>query len=158
VGYLLRGDKKTLAVAESCTGGLMGHRITNVPGSSDYFIQGVIAYSNEAKKGLLDVPSDLIEKHGAVSYQVAQAMAQEVRKKAQADLGVGITGIAGPTGGTPEKPVGLVYVAFAWEEGCDVTKNLFLGKREAIKFQSSQKALDMIRRHLLKSSIKLEKK
>lgn len=158
VGYLLRGDKKTLAVAESCTGGLMGHRITNVPGSSDYFIQGVIAYSNEAKKGLLDVPSDLIEKHGAVSYQVAQAMAQEVRKKAQADLGVGITGIAGPTGGTPEKPVGLVYVALAWDEGCEVTKNLFLGKREAIKFQSSQKALDMIRRHLLKSSIKLEKK
>lgn len=158
VGYLLRGDKKTLAVAESCTGGLMGHRITNVPGSSDYFIQGVIAYSNEAKKGLLDVPSDLIEKHGAVSYQVAQAMAQEVRKKAQADLGVGITGIAGPTGGTPEKPVGLVYVALAWDEGCEVTKNLFLGKREAIKFQSSQKALDMIRRHLLKSFIKVEKK
>lgn len=158
VGYLLRGDKKTLAVAESCTGGLMGHRITNVPGSSDYFIQGVIAYSNEAKKGLLDVPSDLIEKHGAVSYQVAQAMAQEVRKKAQADLGVGITGIAGPTGGTPEKPVGLVYVALAWDKGCEVTKNLFLGKREAIKFQSSQKALDMIRRHLLKSFIKVEKK
>lgn len=158
VGYLLREDKKTLAVAESCTGGLIGHRITNVPGSSDYFIQGVIAYSNDAKKGLLDVPSDLIEKHGAVSYQVAQAMAQGVRKKAQADLGVGITGVAGPTGGTPEKPVGLVYVALAWREGCEVTKNLFLGKREAIKFQSSQKALDMIRRHLLKSFIKLEKK
>jgi nicotinamide-nucleotide amidase len=158
VGYLLREDKKTLAVAESCTGGLVGHRITNVPGSSDYFIQGVIAYSNEAKKGLLDVPSDLIEKHGAVSYQVAQAMAQEVRKKAQADLGVGITGIAGPTGASPEKPVGLVYIALAWGDGCKVTKNLFLGKREAIKFQSSQKALDMIRRYLLKSFIKLEKK
>ena len=158
VGHLLRRHKKTLAVAESCTGGLMGHRITNIPGSSDYFIQGVIAYSNKAKIGLLDVPSDLIEKHGAVSYQVAQAMAKGVRKKAQADLGVGITGIAGPTGGTPEKPVGLVYVSLALEEGYDVTKNLFLGKREPIKFQSSQKALDMVRRHLLKSFIKLEKK
>ena len=158
VGNLLRRDKKTLAVAESCTGGLMGHRITNVPGSSDYFVQGIIAYSNKAKTGLLNVPSDLIERHGAVSYQVAQAMAQGVRKKAQADLGVGITGIAGPTGGTPEKPVGLVYVSLATEEGYEVTKNLFLGKREAIKFQSSQKALDMVRKHLLKSFIKLEKK
>ena len=158
VGYLLRKDKKTLAVAESCTGGLMGHRITNVPGSSDYFIQGVIAYSDEAKKSLLYVPPHHIEKHGAVSYQVAQAMAQGVRKKAQADLGVGITGIAGPAGGTPAKPVGLVYIALACKEGYEVTKNLFLGKREAIKFQSSQKALDMIRRHLLKSSIKQEKK
>jgi nicotinamide-nucleotide amidase len=158
VGYLLREDKKTLAVAESCTGGLVGHRITNVPGSSDYFIQGVIAYSNEAKKGLLSIPSDLIDKQGAVSYQVAQAMAQQVRKKAQADLGVGITGIAGPTGASHEKPVGLVYIALAWAEGCEVTKNLFLGKREAVKFQSSQKALDMIRRYLLKSFIKVEKK
>jgi nicotinamide-nucleotide amidase len=158
VGKLLRGHKKTLAVAESCTGGLVGHRITNVSGSSDYFIQGLIVYSNGAKTGLLHVPSDLIEKYGAVSYQVAQAMAQGVREAAQADLGVGITGIAGPSGGTTEKPVGLVYVALAWEDGCDVSKNLLLGERTSIKFQSSQKALDMVRRHFLKAPSKGRKK
>lgn len=158
MGNLLKRNKKTLAVAESCTGGLVGHRITNVPRSSDYFLQGVIAYSNEAKTSLLDVPSDLIESDGAVSYQVAQAMAAGVRKRAKADLGVGITGIAGPSGGTKEKPVGLVYIALAWEEGSEVSKNLFLGQREAIKFQSSQKALDMVRRYFTKCLIEQEKK
>jgi len=153
VGKLLRINKKNLAVAESCTGGFLAHRLTDVPGSSDYFIQGVVAYSNKAKTNLLDVPPDLIKKHGAVSLEVAQIMAIGVRRKAHSNLGVAITGIAGPTGGTPEKPVGLVYVALAWEEGSEVSKNLFLGKREAIKFQSSQKALDMARRHLLKIKI-----
>jgi len=153
VGKLLRINKKNLAVAESCTGGFLAHRLTNVPGSSDYFIQGVVAYSNKAKTNLLDVPPDFIKKHGAVSLEVAQIMAIGVRRKAHSNLGVAITGIAGPTGGTPEKPVGLVYVALAWEEGSEVSKNLFLGKREAIKFQSSQKALDMARRHLLKIKI-----
>lgn len=153
VGKLLRINKKNLAVAESCTGGFLAHRLTNVPGSSDYFIQGVVAYSNKAKTNLLDVPPDLIKKHGAVSLEVAQVMAIGVRRKAHSNLGMAITGIAGPTGGTPEKPVGLVYVALAWEEGSEVSKNLFLGKREAIKFQSSQKALDMARRHLLKIKI-----
>jgi len=153
VGKLLRINKKNLAVAESCTGGFLAHRLTNVPGSSDYFIQGVVAYSNKAKTNLLDVPPDFIKKHGAVSLEVAQVMAIGVRRKAHSNLGVAITGIAGPTGGTPEKPVGLVYVALAWEEGSEVSKNLFLGKREAIKFQSSQKALDMARRHLLKIKI-----
>lgn len=153
VGKLLRINKKNLAVAESCTGGFLAHRLTNVPGSSDYFIQGVVAYSNKAKTNLLDVPPDLIKKHGAVSLEVAQIMAIGVRRKAHSNLGVAITGIAGPTGGAPEKPVGLVYVALAWEEGSEVSKNLFLGKREAIKFQSSQKALDMARRHLLKIKI-----
>lgn len=153
VGKLLRINKKNLAVAESCTGGFLAHRLTNVPGSSDYFIQGVVAYSNKAKTNLLDVPPDLIKKHGAVSLEVAQVMAIGVRRKAHSNLGVAITGIAGPTGGTQEKPVGLVYVALAWEEGSEVSKNLFLGKREAIKFQSSQKALDMARRHLLKIKI-----
>lgn len=153
VGKLLRLHKKNLAVAESCTGGFLAHRLTNVPRSSDYFIQGVVAYSNEAKTSLLDVPPGFIEKYGAASSQVAQAMALGVRKKAHSNLGVAITGIAGPTGGTPEKPVGLVYVALAWEKGSEVLKNLFLGKREVIKFQSSQKALDMIRRYLLKIKI-----
>jgi len=150
-GKLLRLKKKTLAVAESCTGGLLGHRITNVPGSSDYFLQGVVAYSNEAKINLLGIPPDLIEKHGAVSSQVAKAMAQGIREKAQSSFGLAVTGIAGPAGGTPEKPVGLVYTALAWDRGSEVSKNLFLGSRDIIKFQSSQKALDMVRRHLLKS-------
>ena len=151
VGKLLRLKKKTLAVAESCTGGLLGHRITNVPGSSDYFLQGVVAYSNEAKINLLGISPDLIEKHGAVSSQVAKAMAQGIREKAQSSFGLAVTGIAGPAGGTPEKPVGLVYTALAWDRGSEVSKNLFLGSRDIIKFQSSQKALDMVRRHLLKS-------
>lgn len=157
IGTLLRNDKKTLAVAESCTGGFLGHRITNVPGSSDYFIQGIVTYSNESKTSLLDVSPDLIEKYGAVSSQVAQAMATSIKEKAQTSYGLAITGIAGPTGGTPEKPAGLVFTALAWEEGSEVSKNLFLGNREAIKFQSSQKALDMLRRHLLKAKIKKTK-
>ncbi len=150
VGTLLRAHNKTLAAAESCTGGLLGSRITDVSGSSDYFLMGVVAYSNQAKNQILGVPMDLIEKHGAVSGEVAQAMASGIRNRAQADLGLGISGIAGPTGGTPDKPVGLVYVALDSEEGTEMTKNLFLGNREAVKFQSSQKALDMVRHHLLK--------
>ncbi len=156
VGKLLRLKKKTLAVAESCTGGLLGHRITNVPGSSDYFLQGVVAYSNEAKINLLGVPPDFIEKHGAVSSQVAKAMAQRIREKAQSSFGLAVTGIAGPAGGTPEKPVGLVYTALAWHRGSEVSNNLFLGSRETIKYQSSQKALDMVRRHLLKNQKRKE--
>ncbi len=154
VGKLLRLNKKTLAVAESCTGGLLGDRITDVPGSSDYFLQGVVAYSNEAKIDLLGVSKALVEKHGAVSSKVAEAMAQGIRDKARSSLGLAITGIAGPSGGAPEKPVGLVYVALAWDKGSDVVKNLFLGNREIIKFQSSQKALDMVRRHLDKDKKK----
>jgi nicotinamide-nucleotide amidase len=150
VGTLLRIHNQTLAAAESCTGGLLGSRITDVSGSSDYFLMGVVAYSNQAKNKLLGIPMDLIEEHGAVSSEVAQAMASGIRDGSQADLGLGVTGIAGPTGGTPDKPVGLVYVALDSEEGTKVTKNLFLGNREAVKFQSSQKALDMVRLHLLK--------
>jgi len=154
IGKLLRRNKKTLAAAESCTGGFLGHRITNVPGSSEYFTQSVVTYSNEAKTNLLNVYSDLIEKYGAVSSQVAQAMATGIKEKAQTKYGLAITGIAGPTGGTAEKPVGLVYTALAWDKGSEVAKNLFLGNREAIKFQSSQKALDMLRRHILTIKMK----
>jgi len=154
VGNLLRLNKRTLAVAESCTGGLLGHRLTDVPGSSDYFLQGVVAYSNEAKINALGVSPALIEKYGAVSSQVAEAMAQGIREKARSSLSLAVTGIAGPTGGTPEKPVGLVYIALAWEKGSELKKNLFLGNRDKIKYQSSQKALDMVRRHLAKSKKK----
>jgi len=149
VGRLLRLHQKTLAAAESCTGGFLGHRLTNVPGSSDYFLQSMVVYSNEAKSYQLGVSSDLIEQHGAVSPQVATAMAAGIRQKACASFGLAITGIAGPTGGTPDKPVGLVYTALGWDNGTEVVKNIFIGNREMVKFQSTQKALDMIRRHLM---------
>jgi len=153
IGKLLTARKKTLAVAESCTGGLLGHRITNISGSSNYFLQGMHVYSNEAKDQILGIPSNLIEKYGAVSSEVAKRMATSIRKKSKANYGLSITGIAGPLGGTTEKPVGLVYTALSWEKGLECKKNLFLGNRKTIKFQSSQKALDMLRRHLLKEII-----
>lgn len=149
VGFLLRQKQKTLSIAESCTGGLLGHRITNVSGSSDYFLQGFLTYSNDSKVQLLGIPYDLILQQGAVSQKVAEAMAIGIRKISGADLGLSITGIAGPKGGSLEKPVGLVYVGLSWEGGEKVEKNIFLGNREIIKSQSSQKALDMLRRHLL---------
>lgn len=155
-GDLLCKNGKTLAVAESCTGGLLGHRITNIPGSSDYFIQGVQSYSNQAKQQLLGVPADLIENHGAVSSQTAQAMADGVRHLSGADFGLAITGIAGPGGGTPEKPVGLVYTALSWDNGVRVEKNDFFGDRETVKFRSSQKSLDMLRIHLINGARKGE--
>jgi nicotinamide-nucleotide amidase len=153
VGRLLRLHQKTLAAAESCTGGFLGHRLTNVPGSSDYFLQSAVVYSNEAKSNQLGVSSTLIEKNGAVSPPVATAMAVGIKQKARSSFGLAITGIAGPTGGTPEKPVGLVYTVLAWDNGIEVVKNIFLGNREMVKFQSTQKALDMVRRHLLAKAI-----
>jgi nicotinamide-nucleotide amidase len=152
IGKLLKERKETLAVAESCTGGLLSNRITNVSGSSNYFERGFVTYSNEAKIENLGVPKDLILKYGAVSKEVAEAMAIGVRKIAKTDYGLSITGIAGPTGGTPEKPVGLVYIGLAWKDGVLVTRNQFLGDRESIKFQSTQKALDMLRRHLIQKT------
>ncbi|MFQ6069122.1 MAG: competence/damage-inducible protein A [Candidatus Aminicenantales bacterium] len=152
VGLLLRKRNATLAVAESCTGGLLGNRLTNVPGSSDYFILGVVAYSNEAKIRELDVPSALLIKKGAVSEEVALAMARGVRIKAGSAYGLGITGIAGPGGGSREKPVGLVHIACDFEEKALCSKNIFLGSRERIKFQATQKALDMLRKELQKGS------
>lgn len=154
VGRLLRREKQTLAAAESCTGGLLSHRLTNVPGSSDYFLGTAVTYSNAAKVDFLGVSPSLIRKHGAVSSLVARAMARGIRERARADFGLAITGIAGPSGGTREKPVGLVYVALAWAGGTRVLKNLFLGERKQVKFQSSQKALDMLRRHLLNQTSK----
>ncbi len=149
IGRLLREHKKTLAVAESCTGGLLGHRLTGVPGSSDYFLGGFIVYSDALKTDLLGVPASLIAAHGAVSLPVARAMAIGVLRRTRADFGLGITGIAGPGGGTPDKPVGFVWTALAWRGGTEVQKNLFWGRRELVKFQSSQKAMDLLRRHIL---------
>jgi nicotinamide-nucleotide amidase len=149
VGEMLKKRHETIAVAESCTGGLLGNRITNVPGSSDYFLLGMVAYSNKAKTYLLNVSTKHLDKFGAVSSQTAKKMATCVREKSKSTYGLSITGIAGPSGGTTEKPVGLVYTALSWDGGVEVKKNLFVGDRNAVKFQSSQKALDMLRRHLL---------
>lgn len=149
VGRLLRGQKKRVAVAESCTGGLLSHRLTSVSGSSDYYLEGFVTYSNRAKTDRLGVPADLILSHGAVSAEVARAMAEGVLTKAGADFGLAVTGIAGPTGGTAEKPVGLVYTALSGDGGTSVEKNVFLGPRDRIKFQSSQKILDQLRLRLL---------
>jgi len=149
VGRLLRRREATLAVAESCTGGLLGHRITDVPGSSAYFLEGVQAYSNSAKISRLNVPTEIIETRGAVSPETAEYMARGVMDISGADFGLSITGIAGPDGGSPEKPVGLVYTALACWKGTRVEENRFPGGRKIVKRRASQQALDMLRRHLL---------
>ncbi|MFC2158584.1 CinA family protein, partial [Acidobacteriota bacterium] len=148
VGSILKDRGQTVSTAESCTGGFLGHRLTNIPGSSTYYILGIVAYSNQAKISELGIDPELIDKHGAVSSQVAEVMARNVREKCSSDFGLGVTGIAGPDGGTPEKPVGLVFTALSWLGGQHVEKNIFLGSRDRIKFQSSQKILDMLRLHL----------
>lgn len=154
VGRLLKERKKTLACAESCTGGLLGHRLTEVPGSSAYFLESAVVYSDRAKIRRLDVSASLIDRHGAVSAAVARQMAVGVRKACRADFGLSITGIAGPGGGTPRKPVGLVYIALAQEGGTAVHKRCFFGGRSQIKFQSSQAALDILRKALRKNGRK----
>ncbi|MFQ5802837.1 MAG: competence/damage-inducible protein A [Candidatus Methylomirabilales bacterium] len=152
VGRLLRRAGKTVAVAESCTGGLICHRITNVPGSSDYFERGIVSYSNRAKEDLLGVPFSVIERHGAVSPEVAVAMAAGVRRAAGTDLGVGVTGIAGPGGGTEAKPEGLTFIALADAQGEEWCEHRFRFDREGNKLWASQMALEMLRRFLLKIS------
>ena len=149
VGYYLQMRNATLAVAESCTGGLIGERITSISGSSRYFVGGAIVYSNELKTSLAEVPAELIEKHGAVSREVAAAMAEGIRKRCSATLGVGVTGVAGPAGGTPEKPVGLVFHALASDSGTEVIERKFPGDRKRIRWFASQQALDMVRRKLM---------
>jgi nicotinamide-nucleotide amidase len=138
-----------LALAESCTGGLIANRITNVPGSSDAFLAGIVSYSNPAKTDFLGVSAELIAEHGAVSPEVAEAMARGVAERTGADIAVGVTGIAGPGGGTPEKPVGLVYIGLKTPKGVSSTRNLFSGSRLEIKQRSSQAALNLIRTYLL---------
>jgi len=150
VGRLLTRHALTLAVAESCTGGLIGHRLTQVPGSSAYFDRGVVCYSNGAKMELLGVPTSLLEKYGAVSASVAAAMANGIRERSGTDIGLSATGIAGPDGGTATKPVGLVFVGLDGGEGGTITKEFrFHGDRHVIKQRSSQAALDLLRRWLI---------
>lgn len=148
VGRQLRDQGLTLAVAESCTGGLICHRLTNVPGSSDYFQGGVVTYSNEAKMDLLRVPGETLEKNGAVSEAVAQAMALGVKEVFHTPLGLAVTGIAGPTGGSAEKPVGTVWIGLATPKGVEAKAYRFHGSREEIKALSAQTALDWLRREL----------
>jgi nicotinamide-nucleotide amidase len=146
---LARSGGKTVATAESCTGGLAASRITNVPGSSEMFRYGWVTYANEAKTRELDVPAELLEQHGAVSAEVAQAMAEGALRNSGADVAVAVTGIAGPTGGTPEKPVGLVYLGIATKSGTSQTaKHQLSPRREAFKYMASQIALDLLRRAL----------
>lgn len=149
VGRLLLDAKATIAVAESCTGGLVCHRLTNLPGSSAYFVRGDVVYSNDAKERLLGVPHELMAEHGAVSRPVALAMAVGMRQIAGTDLALGITGIAGPGGGTAAKPVGLTYIALASGDGVTCCEYRFLADRDTNKLLASQKALDILRRHLL---------
>ena len=149
VGRLLLETKATVAVAESCTGGLVCHRLTNVPGSSAYFVRGEVVYSNDAKERLLGVPHELIAAHGAVSRPVALAMAAGMRQTAGTDLALGITGIAGPGGGTATKPVGLTHIALASDDGVTCREYRFLSNRDTNKLLASQRALDILRRHLL---------
>ena len=149
VGKLLRAKHLTLAVTESCTGGYIANLITNVPGSSEYFERGMITYSNRSKTELVDVPSSLIETHGSVSKEVAEAMAKGVRTAAGTDIGISTTGIAGPGGGTPDKPVGLVYIGYADEKQSMTLKFQFGDNRLRFKERTAQAALNLLRKKLI---------
>ena len=142
---MLQENHLTLALAESCTGGLIGHRVTSVAGSSDYFLGGVVSYSNEAKAELLHVDPEVLAQFGAVSPETARDMAVGARAAFGADLGLAVTGIAGPTGGSPAKPVGTVYIALATPEEVEVWHYRFHGNREAVKILSAETALDRLR-------------
>ncbi len=149
VGDALRERGLTLSTAESCTGGLVAHRITNVSGSSDYYNGGVIAYANEVKVGILRVAREILKDKGAVSAECAKAMANGVRTLLDSDIGISTTGIAGPTGGTPDKPVGLVYIALATKEYVHHEKHIFRRDREGNKHEAADAALEMLKRYVL---------
>ena len=149
VGYWLQMRNATLAVAESCTGGLLAERITSVAGSSRYFVGGAVVYSNALKTELAGVPAEMIERHGAVSREVAAALAEGIRYRCESTLGVGVTGVAGPGGGSAEKPVGLVFHALASDSGTEVVQRNFPGDRKRIRRFASTMALDMVRRKLM---------
>ena len=149
VGYWLQMRGATVSVAESCTGGLLAERITSIAGSSRYFLGGAIVYSNELKTELAGVPTEMIERHGAVSREVAAALAEGIRYRCDSTLGVGITGVAGPGGGTAEKPVGLVFHAVAGDSGTEVIERKYPGDRKRIRRFASTMALDMVRRKLM---------
>ena len=153
VGQLLTERNLTLAVAESCTGGLVSDWLTNVPGSSTYFRGGVVSYSNQLKEQLLQVPAKMLREHGAVSQEVAEAMATGIKRLAKVDFGAAVTGIAGPGGDTSEKPVGLVYIAVADGTSVHCRRYEWHGVREIIKQRAAQALLNLIRQRIIKTNI-----
>lgn len=154
IGKILISKKITISVAESCTGGLIANRLTNVSGSSQYFDRGVVAYSNRSKVELLGVDESLIQKYGAVSEEVAKAMAEGIRKISASGIGISTTGIAGPTGGTNEKPVGLVWIGYSDDKNTFAIKNFYGNDRLLIKIRGSQAALNLVRLKLSGKEIK----
>ena len=144
VAGLLRGSGCTLAVAESCSGGLLAKRLTDIPGSSEYFLLGVVTYANSAKEKVLNVPKELIDQHGAVSSEVALAMAAGVRTLSGSHIAIATTGIAGPAGGTPEKPVGTVYIAIVSPSGSEAVRYCFAGSRETIREATAEASLQLL--------------
>ena len=146
---LCRERRLTIALAESCTGGLLGARLTSIPGSSDVVLGGVIAYANEIKRDLLGVSTSVLTEHGAVSEAVVQQMAEGVRDRLGASIGIGITGVAGPSGGTPEKPVGTVWIAAALPDGARARLLRLLGDRDEIRRRATQSSLELVRRALI---------
>ena len=144
VGELLRSQGLRLATAESCTGGLIGHRLTDIAGSSDYYLGGVIAYANDAKVGVLGVRQQTLDEHGAVSRETVLEMAGGVRRALNADIGLAVSGIAGPGGGTPEKPVGLVWIGLIAPQAIAARRFRFEGNRLAVKAQAAQTALELL--------------
>ncbi len=152
IGKLLSETGKTLSVAESCTGGLIGERLTEIAGSSKYFIEGAITYANEAKIRTLNVAPEIIEKNGAVSAETAEAMAKGMREKSQTDYAISVTGIAGPSGGSDEKPIGTVFIGYADETQVKSFKIILPGDRFLIRWRASQSALEYLRRQMLKTN------
>ena len=147
IAKLLTKKRLTISVAESCTGGLISNRLTNISGSSKYFKSGIIAYSNKIKTKQLKIPSRIIKQYGAVSKEVAISMAKNIRRLTKSDFGLGTTGIAGPTGATKTKPVGLVYIALASPRKIQCQEFYFHGNRQAVRLRASQAALDLVRRY-----------
>ena len=148
VGLYLVMKDATISVAESCTGGFLAERLTRVPGSSRYFESGVVTYSNRSKIDMAGIPPLLLEMEGAISKEVAVGLAESVREKLHTTIGVGVTGVAGPGGGSPEKPVGTVHIAVAGPQSTEHRQFYFPGDRDRVRWQSSQAALDMVRRYL----------
>jgi len=148
IGHLLRQKNASISVAESCTGGLIAHRITNISGSSDYFDCAIVSYSNKAKIDLLGVSSSLIKRHGPVSEPVARAMAEGIRRQRQTTIGLATTGLAGPLGATAENPIGTVYIALASADRTIVRRFSFPGEREDIKRRTADKSFEMILAYL----------
>lgn len=150
IAKLLIKSKTTLSIAESCSGGLLSNRLTNIPGSSKFFTLGIIAYSNQAKIKLLKIPSKILKNYGAVSAECARLMAVNIKKIASSDIGLSITGIAGPSGGSKRKPIGLVFIALSFNKKTICEKFKFKGSRLQIKKQAADKALELIKQCLIK--------